>query len=132
MCVFFFFFKQKTAYEMRISDWSSDVCSSDLIRRAAGSNGRERSPTGSARPFPPACRATKRKTASGARSTRSIHPRHYCPGDGTSPLPLPASSTIVAYGTQGGGVGSLRLTRPASNKDLQADEPRVGQESVHT
>src|SRR3546814_43888 len=30
MC-FFFFFKQKTAYEMRISDWSSDVCSSDLV-----------------------------------------------------------------------------------------------------
>src|SRR3546814_3887964 len=31
MChVFLFFFKQKTAYEMRISDWSSDVCSSDL------------------------------------------------------------------------------------------------------
>src|SRR3546814_3482426 len=28
---YFFFFKQKTAYEMRISDWSSDVCSSDLI-----------------------------------------------------------------------------------------------------
>src|SRR3546814_7505831 len=30
----FFFFKQKTAYEMRISDWSSDVCSSDLKRSA--------------------------------------------------------------------------------------------------
>src|SRR3546814_3349411 len=29
-CFVFFFFKQKTAYEMRISDWSSDVCSSDL------------------------------------------------------------------------------------------------------
>src|SRR3546814_5001957 len=28
----FFFFKQKTAYELRISDWSSDVCSSDLTR----------------------------------------------------------------------------------------------------
>src|SRR3546814_8897088 len=28
-----FFFKQKTAYEMRISDWSSDVCSSDLLAR---------------------------------------------------------------------------------------------------
>src|SRR3546814_11089574 len=28
--VYFFFFKQKTAYEMRVSDWSSDVCSSDL------------------------------------------------------------------------------------------------------
>src|SRR3546814_9837380 len=31
----FFFFKQKTAYEMRISDWSSDVCSSDLTAIAA-------------------------------------------------------------------------------------------------
>src|SRR3546814_4377042 len=30
MSLMFFFFKQKTAYEMRISDWSSDVCSSDL------------------------------------------------------------------------------------------------------
>src|SRR3546814_16158749 len=30
LCVIFFCFKQKTAYEMRISDWSSDVCSSDL------------------------------------------------------------------------------------------------------
>src|SRR3546814_9970259 len=30
----FFFFKQKTAYEMRISDWSSDVCSSDLTKGA--------------------------------------------------------------------------------------------------
>src|SRR3546814_1995619 len=30
----FFFFKQKTAYEMRISDWSSDVCSSDLQQQA--------------------------------------------------------------------------------------------------
>src|SRR3546814_10565595 len=29
--LFLFFFKQKTAYEMRISDWSSDVCSSDLM-----------------------------------------------------------------------------------------------------
>src|SRR3546814_8758692 len=35
VCVFcFFFFKQKRAYEMRISDWSSDVCSSDLLLNA--------------------------------------------------------------------------------------------------
>src|SRR3546814_14249267 len=33
LCGLFFFFKQKTAYEMRISDWSSDVCSSDLRMR---------------------------------------------------------------------------------------------------
>src|SRR3546814_3500427 len=30
LCILIFFFKEKTAYEMRISDWSSDVCSSDL------------------------------------------------------------------------------------------------------
>src|SRR3546814_6576281 len=35
VCSFFFFFKQKTAYELRISDWSSDVCSSDLVGQAA-------------------------------------------------------------------------------------------------
>src|SRR3546814_3067257 len=34
LILFVFFFKQKTAYEMRISDWSSDVCSSDLNRNA--------------------------------------------------------------------------------------------------
>src|SRR3546814_4124660 len=39
--LYFFFFKQKTAYEMRISDWSSDVCSSDL---------RARRPDGASRP----------------------------------------------------------------------------------
>src|SRR3546814_9840213 len=32
----FFFFKQKTAYELRISDWSSDVCSSDLAQQPLG------------------------------------------------------------------------------------------------
>src|SRR3546814_10053476 len=38
MC-YVFFFKQKTAYEMRISDWSSDVCSSDLFDRLRGECG---------------------------------------------------------------------------------------------
>src|SRR3546814_4946652 len=36
--VFIFFFKQKTAYELRISDWSSDVCSSDLLCRIVEGN----------------------------------------------------------------------------------------------
>src|SRR3546814_3444373 len=35
----FFFLKQKTAYEMRISDWSSDVCSSDLFPDGCGGSG---------------------------------------------------------------------------------------------
>src|SRR3546814_17637706 len=38
----FFFFKQKTAYEMRISDWSSDVCSSDLLCRHRRRRGADR------------------------------------------------------------------------------------------
>src|SRR3546814_5475319 len=42
----FFFFKQKTAYEMRISDWSSDVCSSDL----EGSEGEAGAGRGAVRP----------------------------------------------------------------------------------
>src|SRR3546814_2567403 len=36
--VYVFFFKQKTAYEMRISDWSSDLCSSDLFDRIMSAN----------------------------------------------------------------------------------------------
>src|SRR3546814_9702936 len=38
--LYFFFFKQKTAYELRISDWSSDVCSSDLQRQRHRDHGR--------------------------------------------------------------------------------------------
>src|SRR3546814_10121730 len=50
----FFFFKQKTAYEMRISDWSSDVCSSDLCScrlqiHPNGNQSRRRKPHGSPR-----------------------------------------------------------------------------------
>src|SRR3546814_9996442 len=40
MFAVFFFFKQKTAYEVRISDWSSDVCSSDLVDGATLVSGR--------------------------------------------------------------------------------------------
>src|SRR3546814_8637002 len=39
--MFFFFFKQKTAYEMRISDWSSDVCSSDLSASQSSERGND-------------------------------------------------------------------------------------------
>src|SRR3546814_4417381 len=47
--LFFFFLKQKTAYEMRISDWSSDVCSSDLGQPEFGAH--ENRPRGC--PAPP-------------------------------------------------------------------------------
>src|SRR3546814_11061129 len=48
---FFFFFKQKTAYEMRISDWSSDVCSSDLIGSKRLARGPEETPHSEADPL---------------------------------------------------------------------------------
>src|SRR3546814_36716 len=54
MCLyFFFFFKQKTAYEMRISDWSSDVCSSDLPARRGSGGGvvRTQCAVGAQEPF---------------------------------------------------------------------------------
>src|SRR3546814_18239329 len=56
-CLSFFFFKQKTAYEMRISDWSSDVCSSDLGGKAAAA---------------PAAKAEAAAPAPAARSEESV------------------------------------------------------------
>src|SRR3546814_17117674 len=44
VCLFVFFFKQRTAYEMRISDWSSDVCSSDLSEPDEADSGRAQRP----------------------------------------------------------------------------------------
>src|SRR3546814_2004161 len=67
MCVVFFFFKQKTAYEMRISDWSSDVCSSDLTNSARSCARSKRStpvPRLTARSLPLA----QRRSASGSNS----------------------------------------------------------------
>src|SRR3546814_7954188 len=62
----FFFFKQKTAYEMRISDWSSDVCSSDLRRPApaggAGARAGRRAEGAAAR------RAARRPRSEAARA----------------------------------------------------------------
>src|SRR3546814_9644005 len=43
-CSLFFFFKKKTAYEMRISDWSSDVCSADLLQTHRDSYAKRQSP----------------------------------------------------------------------------------------
>src|SRR3546814_4672905 len=56
----FFFFKQKTAYEMRISDWSSDVCSSDLPPAGDGTGTQKPDPglllAGECRAFRPVAR----------------------------------------------------------------------------
>src|SRR3546814_4261045 len=71
--MFVFFFKQKTAYEMRISDWSSDVCSSDLGAICPA-------PSFAYRPARPYRRATPRRqrhmVRSPARRWRSPHRPH--------------------------------------------------------
>src|SRR3546814_8917666 len=84
-CLFFMFcfFKQKTAYEMRISDWSSDVCSSDL----KGLN-----PAAAERPAQPVGHRTR-------PSHRSAHPRKIlprrCPPEGGKPAFRPAARLTV-------------------------------------
>src|SRR3546814_4914270 len=66
----FFFFKHKTAYEMRISDWSSDVCSSDL--GAAAGTGAAAAPAG-ARPAP--SEGIRRSGTWNSGSSRGPRPR---------------------------------------------------------
>src|SRR3546814_6153836 len=67
-----FFFKQKTAYELRFSDWSSDVCSSDLLYFKADlwgmlAAGYTPSPSPTRRPWPP---TTRPKSATACRPGR--------------------------------------------------------------
>src|SRR3546814_21184641 len=73
--LFFFFFKQKTAYEMRISDWSSDVCSSDLHGRRSDSIAPE-----AIRQPHTADRTPPIKTEGGITMTRKINRRQFAAG----------------------------------------------------
>src|SRR3546814_4430992 len=65
----FFFFKRKTAYEMRISDWSSDVCSSDLLQRFGQPGGRH-CQRAQRQPGEPAMAAKKERGLPGSRHVR--------------------------------------------------------------
>src|SRR3546814_8997185 len=68
--VLFFFFKQKTAYDMRISDWSSDVCSSDLVPR-------DPRPTGTrAPPSAPSANRLRPRRSGPAPTTRERYAEH--------------------------------------------------------
>src|SRR3546814_20895601 len=112
----FFFFKQKTAYELRISDWSSDVCSSDLSRSrpspiaSADSDPVARSPPLEALPFkgrvgrgwvppPPDGNSKTRRSALGRdRRGLEIRSRPSALLRGTrAPRPPPAAASNPAF-----------------------------------
>src|SRR3546814_3351293 len=104
-CCFFFFFKQKTAYEMRISDWSSDVCSSDL--RHCEGLGERASPLRQLRLRPPVLRPKQR-------------------------APRPTLEQVVVRDAQAAGenvvehlIGAGLAGRPQLNRPV-ADHPRGG------
>src|SRR3546814_6093747 len=85
----FFFFKQKTAYELRISDWSSDVCSSDL--------------TGAAHPLPPGRDRDRQPVR------RGFH-RPLARRTGRRELPRPAGAAVPAD-ARDAAAGDRRSTR---------------------
>src|SRR3546814_1165847 len=97
--MYFFFFKQKTAYEMRISDWSSDVCSSDHRRGALGG----------------AC-ANDVRAGGSIGFAREQSARARCRGDGGA----------VCAGLGGIGVSSYKLPRiPERRRGARSSEART-------
>src|SRR3546814_19887750 len=66
VCPFLFWFKQKTAYEMRISDWSSDVCSSDLWSSSTALPSPRRASSAIRAATPPPCCWAWRRCSNGA------------------------------------------------------------------
>src|SRR3546814_2983339 len=72
MEVVFFFFKQKTAYEMRISDWSSDVCSSDLSRSRPSPAAPAKTPTTAASSASPSTRLVETPKICGRTGTQCV------------------------------------------------------------
>src|SRR3546814_4071813 len=119
----FFFFKQKTAYEMRISDWSSDVCSSDLtaalllgrtgesIARGLGVAGLQ---SVSAR-HPPQQRVPVR-----LGDCRAL-PHRLAPGALFLPVELPVAVGEIAdrpFGDEGEEIGRAHVCTPVTNAHL--------------
>src|SRR3546814_7849037 len=76
VCGFCFFFKQKTAYEVRMSDWSSDVCSSDLAEDALERHRRPRR----------GARQDDRGHRTAAQASRSVSPAGHPAGEGLPAL----------------------------------------------
>src|SRR3546814_18918705 len=108
-CLLCFFFKQKTAYDMRISDWSSDVCSSDL------SGGRSGAPRG----------VPLRQSAAPPRQCQRSHHWSCRPPGGPGPRSSPILSQVIR--------ARVRHNRPCYQRRLRrSEERRVGKVCVST
>src|SRR3546814_4031708 len=113
--LFFFFFKQKTAYELRISDWSSDVCSSDLAPRSAVQGARRPDAPRAVRAAVPRWRGDGRRVDRGCR--------HFA-----------ACGVQTSRHTQAGGAGVRPARRTPDALHCAAkrsEERRVGKEGVN-
>src|SRR3546814_10575076 len=121
--VCFFFFTQKTAYEMRISDWSSDVCSSDLFVRAYGVA--DRSTGAPVTPHTLFRWASVSKTATGVLAAAMAK-------DGTIDLDRPVAAWRTSLHLPGGAearvtLGDLLSQRTGLTKNAYDDRLEAGQ-----
>src|SRR3546814_15148863 len=128
----FFFFKQKTAYEMRISDWSSDVCSSDLAHRAGAQEPQCRPRYIEGKPVP-ADRSGKPLRAQPQRPRRDAHAK----GHGTAPAadrmvaasdhrPRPPSRASDRTDRRSAGTGRRLSDRLPQTRQDHLDNPHQG------
>src|SRR3546814_11696764 len=125
---FFFFFKQKTAYDMRISDWSSDVCSSDLQQTVTGSGTPVGSPVGTT-DYDPTTDTIKVQDAvpAGPAETgteaASADNSHDAPGQapGDSPLGTADPSDLMTLVDQGIARGENLADPPVIKKSGRVD-----------
>src|SRR3546814_6131080 len=117
------FVKQKTAYEWRISDWSSDVCSSDLLRAVPPPDGRteHRLRAGNAGPPPGAARPAGRADARPGEARRLRQP----PAGSTLRRPAAARGARPRAGERAQGAAARRATLGARPQAAQGNADRA-------
>src|SRR3546814_21122126 len=129
ICCFFFFFKHKTAYEMRISDWSSDVCSSDLQPYAFFDKPRLQ-PVGIAHPrqLYDAERALGTHIGDSRRAPHGLKPLRQQRPDGAGLIQTRFLLEQIEGGIGGGAGQRIAHIGGAGHPRLRSEERRVGKE----
>src|SRR3546814_11708497 len=137
-CVFFFF-KQKTAYEMRISDWSSDVCSSDLYSAHARPYPVQGRPPRWRCPSAPGHNGAKRVTEPLHRTRSSLpgvihmqRPSWSVPSAAIAGTAACAGLTLICALAHASRQAKQHRKEKSQNKYMRSEERRVGKEGVST